>query len=175
MKFKRYLTESISKYAVLGVNQDQDVCDVCGKVGLKKVVWFSELNSQGEKVGNPFCTGVDCAAKMMMQMQGTNKKPPKRKMDNIWKVAQGIDKAKEFVVKYKTKAELDKVRNFIEVRYPLGVVLVENPVDGEPLGFIVWDLTDTDSMWSLSVTGEFKRWPEKTREVAARNWLRSRR
>jgi hypothetical protein len=175
MRLKRYITEAISKYAVLGVNQDMDVCDVCGKVGLKKVVWFSELNSQGEKVGNPFCTGVDCAAKLMTQTQGTNKKPPKRMMDNIWKVAQGIDKAKEYVVKYKTKKEFNKLSNFLTVRYPLQVVVVTDPVDDEPLGLIVWDLTNTDSMWTLSVTGVNKRWPEKTKEVAGRNWLRNKR
>ena len=172
MRLKQYLIESSKKYAVLGVNQDQDVCDVCGKTNLKKVVWFSELNSQGEKVGNPFCTGVDCAAKLMMNKP--EGKPKKSTMDSIWKVAQGIDKAKEFVMKYKTKQEFNKVKDFLMVRYPLQVVVVLD-TDDMPLGLLVWDLTDTDSMWSLSVTGVNKRWPEKTKEVAGRNWLRTRR
>lgn len=171
MKLKQYLNEAVSKYAVLGVNQDQDVCDVCGKTNLKKVVWFSELNSQGEKVGNPFCTGVDCAAKLMMKDQ--SKKPPKSMMDNIWKVAQGIDKAKEFVLKYKTKQELKKVSDFLMVRYPLTVIVVSHPVSDEPLGLIIYDLTSTNSMWTLSITGVNKRWSEKTREAFGRNWLRN--
>ena len=53
------------------------------------------------------------------------------------------------------------------------MILVTDPVTDDPLGFIAWDLTDTDSMWTLSVTGENKRWPEKTKEVAGRNWLRN--
>jgi hypothetical protein len=171
MKFKQYLTESLEKYAVLGVNDEQDVCDLCGKKGIKRVVWFSELNSEGERIGNPFATGVDCAAILMMQRQG-QKKPPKSKMDAIWKAAQGISKAKELILKY--SKDLEKLANMLRTKYPLkNVLVITHPVTNNPLGLIIYDAI-TKTQWSISVTGENRTWSAKKPENALRNWLRSR-
>jgi hypothetical protein len=171
MRLKQYLTESTKKYTVLGVNQDKDTCDLCGKVGLKKVVWFSECNSEGEKIGNPFATGVDCAAKLMMS--GSDKKPPKKMMDNIWQVAQGLEYARKWMRKYKTAIELKKIAEAIRARYPLDAYVAFDPVETDkPMGLVLRDLTQTDGIWTMAINGKEKRWGEKTPTKALNNWLR---
>lgn len=46
-----------SKFKVLGVNDDQDSCECCGKQGLKKVVWI-----ENTETGSIQHFGVVCAA-----------------------------------------------------------------------------------------------------------------
>jgi hypothetical protein len=54
-----------NKYAVKGINDDVDTCEVCGKRGLKRVVWLVELSKEGEELGDPMPVGTDCAGRMM--------------------------------------------------------------------------------------------------------------
>jgi hypothetical protein len=54
-----------AKYAVKGINDDVDYCEVCGKRGLKRVVWLAELSKDGEELGDPMPVGTDCAGRMM--------------------------------------------------------------------------------------------------------------
>lgn len=58
-------TKSAPKYAVKGINDDVDTCEVCGKRGLKRVVWLVELSPEGEELGEPMPVGTDCAGRMM--------------------------------------------------------------------------------------------------------------
>lgn len=55
----------MKKYLVKGINDDVTTCDICGKKGLKKVVWLSELDADGNDNCNVFAAGVNCAAKLL--------------------------------------------------------------------------------------------------------------
>jgi len=46
-------------YEIIGINADQDVCDVCGKQELQKVVWLENLETQ-----EVIACGTSCAAKL---------------------------------------------------------------------------------------------------------------
>ena len=47
----------MNRYKVLGVNDDKDSCECCGKQGLKKVVWIEDTETQEIKH-----FGTTCAA-----------------------------------------------------------------------------------------------------------------
>lgn len=53
------------KYALKGINEDETVCSVCGKVELKRVMWIVELDADGNELGDPFHCGTTCGAKLM--------------------------------------------------------------------------------------------------------------
>ena len=55
----------MKKYRIKGVNDDHDTCDLCGKTGLKKVVWMVELDSEGDEIGTAAPYGTCCAAKLL--------------------------------------------------------------------------------------------------------------
>ena len=50
---------------VLGVNDDTDTCECCGRTGLKRVVWLERLDTDGNGASGPFAAGVDCAARLL--------------------------------------------------------------------------------------------------------------
>lgn len=47
------------RYKVIGTNDDQTWCDICGKTELKRVVWFEDLET-----GEILAAGTTCAAKV---------------------------------------------------------------------------------------------------------------
>lgn len=54
------------RYALKGINDDVDFCDVCGKQGLKRVAWLIELNEEGEEAAAvPFNCGTTCASHLL--------------------------------------------------------------------------------------------------------------
>lgn len=55
----------MKRYALKGVNDDESVCAVCGKVELKRVMWLVEINADGVECGDVFPVGVVCGAKML--------------------------------------------------------------------------------------------------------------
>jgi len=46
-------------YNILGINDDQDTCDLCGKTGLARVVWLENTETQ-----EVIACGTTCAAKL---------------------------------------------------------------------------------------------------------------
>lgn len=48
------------RYSILGINDDESVCSICGKKDLKRVVWLEDT----ETGGDPFPVGTTCAAKL---------------------------------------------------------------------------------------------------------------
>ena len=46
-------------WKVIGINDDQSTCDVCGKEELKRVVWLENCETQ-----SVVATGTTCAAKL---------------------------------------------------------------------------------------------------------------
>ncbi len=61
------------KYALKGINDDQSVCAICGKVELKRVMWIVELDNNGNEVSDPFHCGTTCGARMLGYTQSVMK------------------------------------------------------------------------------------------------------
>jgi hypothetical protein len=55
----------MKRYALKGINEDQNICAVCGKVELRRVMWLVELDADGNECGEPFHCGTTCGAKML--------------------------------------------------------------------------------------------------------------
>lgn len=53
------------RYRLLGINDDETTCTVCGKVELKRVMWLQELDPDGGLLGDPFWCGTTCGAKLL--------------------------------------------------------------------------------------------------------------
>ncbi len=39
-----------NRFKVLGINDDRDFCEICGKVELKKVVWLEEYKKINKEI-----------------------------------------------------------------------------------------------------------------------------
>lgn len=53
------------RYALKGINDDENTCAVCGKVELKRVMWLVELDADGNEFGEAFHVGTTCGAKLL--------------------------------------------------------------------------------------------------------------
>ena len=53
------------KFRIVGVNDDQTTCLLCGREELKRVVWLVALDADGNPEGTPGHYGTSCAARML--------------------------------------------------------------------------------------------------------------
>ena len=53
------------RYRLLGINDDETTCAVCGRVELKRVMWLQELGPEGDAIGEAFWCGTTCGAKLL--------------------------------------------------------------------------------------------------------------
>lgn len=53
------------RFSLKGINDEESVCSVCGKVELRRVMWLVELDADGGEIGEPFHCGTTCGAKLM--------------------------------------------------------------------------------------------------------------
>lgn len=75
---------------ILGINDDRDACDCCGKTGLKRVVWIEDTES-----GEIRCFGTTCASKNTPELFGEIKKADKEDKhleENAWMKAHRVYK-----------------------------------------------------------------------------------
>jgi hypothetical protein len=56
-------------YALKGVNDDECTCSYCGKVNLSQVMWLTELDEEGQPVGEVFNVGTTCGKKLLKVTQ----------------------------------------------------------------------------------------------------------
>ena len=61
---------------IVGINDEMDSCEVCGKTGLKRVVWIDD----GE--GNVVHVGTSCAARMLGNDAKSQKNAEKKWIDD---------------------------------------------------------------------------------------------
>lgn len=61
------------KYRIKGINDEHDTCDLCGKAGLKRVVWLAPLDRDGQETADPSPYGVCCAAELLRLPWGAKK------------------------------------------------------------------------------------------------------
>ncbi len=52
-----------SQYTIKGINDDTDICTLCGKTHLKKVVWLSEIINGENQEPAPY--GTTCAGNLL--------------------------------------------------------------------------------------------------------------
>ena len=71
----------VPAYTVHGTNDDHDTCSHCGKSGLKRVVWLSYNDVEGNSMGNPEPVGTSCAARLM-----------KKTITNVTRLAEAADR-----------------------------------------------------------------------------------
>ena len=55
----------MTKYKLLGINNDTETCDACGKTGLKRVMWLERLDSDGNGTGDIKAYGTTCGARTL--------------------------------------------------------------------------------------------------------------
>ncbi len=75
-----------NKYKFKGINNDFDFCSCCGKKGLKRVVWLSLLDNEGNELSDPEPFGVNCAANAMGWKYGTKSKHENKFLDMQTKI-----------------------------------------------------------------------------------------
>ena len=85
--------EKISRYTVKGVNNDEETCSHCGRTNLKRVVWLSALDADGNE-GTVAHYGVDCAARLITS---TGTKTSGKEVHNLGKA---INYAEKWVAHY---------------------------------------------------------------------------
>lgn len=55
----------MTKYQLKGINSDSEVCENCGKNGLKRVMWLEALDADGNGTGNVMPVGTTCGAALL--------------------------------------------------------------------------------------------------------------
>ena len=53
------------RYALKGINDEETVCTICGRVELKRVMWLQELDSDGNEIGEAIHCGTTCGAHLL--------------------------------------------------------------------------------------------------------------
>lgn len=71
------------RFALIAVNDDETTCCVCGKIELKRVMWITELDSDGNAIGDVFHCGTTCGAKLMGQKMSTINRVVKNFDDDV--------------------------------------------------------------------------------------------
>lgn len=75
-------------YRVLGSNDDETECWLCGRQDLKKTVVLEELDGEGNGTGRTVRYGVDCAARAAGWTQADVRKAVTAADDNARQAAQ---------------------------------------------------------------------------------------
>lgn len=52
-------------YRLHGINDEASECSLCGRNGLKKVAWLSELDADGNEITEAGAYGTDCAGQLL--------------------------------------------------------------------------------------------------------------
>lgn len=74
-------------FKVLGVNDDSDTCDCCGKTGLKKVVWIEETLSGAINKFGVVCAANPAKAFGLKSEIKSAESGWKRTLDHAWRLA----------------------------------------------------------------------------------------
>ena len=105
-------------WKVIGINDDQDHCDFCGKQGLKRVVWIENTETM-----QMAALGTDCAARTL-GVKGTKTQKQRTFQD----MATATDNQARKDV-FRNHCRL--VRNcFIPTDFDLGATFRQNKADG---------------------------------------------
>ena len=59
------MSKQTKNLKIMGINDDSDTCECCGKTNLKKVVWIAEADIDGNVFTEPVAYGTTCAGKIL--------------------------------------------------------------------------------------------------------------
>lgn len=96
----------MKRYALKGVNDDESVCVVCGKVELKRVMWLVELDADGNQTGEPFHCGTTCGARLLGYTQSKISTKVKRFASDVWQKRETIRRKMEVELGYEVQMSL---------------------------------------------------------------------
>lgn len=94
------------RYKIVAVNDEQDVCTICGKTNLKRVAWIVELDADGNAIGDAQAVGMDCAGRMM----GWSSAKTRKQIDLQSDFEKLVEKLNRLVEKFGKEQVIDYVR-----------------------------------------------------------------
>ena len=111
----------MKRYALQGVNDDQNECSVCGRVELKRVMWLVEVDDSGAEIDTPFHCGTSCGAKLLQMPQAKVKKVAETYASRVAKVKEQLWQQSEWCKNYYAELNASKGMNWKE-RVAAGVI-----------------------------------------------------
>ena len=99
-------------YSLKGVNSDSDTCELCGKTGLKRVMWLEMLDDDGNGTGIVMSMGVCCGAKSLgLTGKHSSFEQVVDSIDLIEKKNKAIENAKEMAAQFNDEIAIIRVNN----------------------------------------------------------------
>lgn len=86
-------------YRLMGISDDTDTCDVCGKIELRRVMMIVPLDSDGNADGDAIYAGSTCGARMISKSSG-RRVTAKRLTDASEAATRALTAAKEFMAEF---------------------------------------------------------------------------
>lgn len=107
---KRLLKEIEMVYKLKGINSEAETCEVCGRTGLKQVMWLDELDIEGNESGRVRAYGTTCGAIALgFSGPGSSKATVDRDINDLM---------------YQTvQAEITRIQNEVLILHPEGVFI----------------------------------------------------
>lgn len=78
------------RFKVLGVNDDDDTCECCGKKGLKKVVWIEDTETGSVQHFGLICAANPAKAFNLGSEIKTAQNDWKNERDSMWRLAHSL-------------------------------------------------------------------------------------
>lgn len=78
----------MKKYRIVGINDEQDTCQCCGRSGLNRVVWMVPVDVDGNTEGEPEHYGTSCAARIAGYSYPTSAGTKRKVEVAAWEAAQ---------------------------------------------------------------------------------------
>ncbi len=102
-------TNASHAYRLLGINDDTDTCDVCGKIELRRVMAIEPLDADGNSDGDVIYAGSTCGARMLSRTLG-RRVTAKRVTDAAESVARLMTRAREWADEFADMRENEYIK-----------------------------------------------------------------
>lgn len=86
-------------YRLMGITDDSDACEVCGKIELRRVMSIAPIDSDGNIDGETFYAGSTCGARLISRSTG-RRVTAKRLTDAADAAARVLAMAKSFMAEF---------------------------------------------------------------------------
>jgi len=107
-----------SKYMIKGLNDSETTCACCGRNDLKRVVWLTAIDADGNET-TVEAYGTTCAARLLS---------PKGQSSEARSLTS-LAKAYEFVAKYiDSEYTLDQITSTVGVRFNVWATVEDNTI-----------------------------------------------
>ena len=79
------------KYQLRGINDEETVCSICGKIHLKRVMWIERMDEDGTVIGDAIHCGTTCGARLLSEKYSVSQM---RTVVRNWEAYVKIEKEK---------------------------------------------------------------------------------